>query len=136
MMFELTINGTNYPFNFGFGFLREVDKKVTVPVEGMKGITQNMGLRFIMARLIDGDVEAIVEVLDIANKGCDPRLTKNVLEAFIEDEGTDIDEVFETVMGFLKKANATKKAAADVLGLAEKEKAKREALEQASLGVV
>lgn len=132
-MFELTINGTNCPFNFGMGFLREMNKKVSIPVEGMKGVTQNVGFKFIMARLIDGDVEAMVDVLDLANKGCNPRLTKAAIEAFIEDEETDIDEVFETVMGFLKTANATKKAAVDVLDLAEKEKAKQEALEKARL---
>ena len=30
---ELTINGQVYQFNFGMGFLRDVNKKIQVPVE-------------------------------------------------------------------------------------------------------
>ena len=46
---------------------------------------------------------------------------------------TDIDEVFETVMGFLKTANATKKTTVDVIESVEKEKAKLEATERMRL---
>ena len=78
----------------------------------------------------DYDVEALVEVLFMANKGCDPRITMDGLDAFINDENTDIDEVFEKTLGFLKKANATKNATLDALNAIEKEKAKREAMEK------
>ena len=35
-MMELTINGTVYEFNFGMGFLREINKRVQTPVDGLK----------------------------------------------------------------------------------------------------
>ena len=57
---------------------------------------------------MDGDIESLVEILDVANKGHDPRITKNILDAYIDDETTDIDELFGKVMDFLSNANATK----------------------------
>ena len=32
-MFELTINEKVYQFNFGFGFMREIDPKITKKIE-------------------------------------------------------------------------------------------------------
>lgn len=108
-MMELTINGTVYEFNFGMGFLREINKRVQTPVDGLKGVDKNIGLQFTVASIIDGDVEALVDALDIANKGMSPRLTRQALDAYIDDADTDIDGLFTMVIDFLSKANATKK---------------------------
>ena len=129
-MYELEINGQMVPFNFGMGFLREINKRTSIPVEGMLNVRQNVGLRYSVAKLLDGDVEALVEVLDIANTGCDPRVTKKALDFFIDSEDTDIDEVFEKMLGFLKTANATRNVTLDVIKEVEKEKQKREAMER------
>lgn len=129
-MYELEMNGQMVPFNFGMGFLREINKKVSVPVEGMPGVKRDIGLRYSVSKLLDGDTEALVEVLDTANKGCDPRITRNLLDQFVDDADTDIDEVFEKVLGFLKKANATRKAALAVQEAVEKEREKQEAMEK------
>lgn len=107
-MFELTINNTVYQFNFGFGFLRDINKTYKSVDEKTKQ-ERELGLQYNIASLIDGDVEAIVTILDIANKGCDPRITRQDIEKYIEDENTNIDDLFETVMDFLSKANCTKK---------------------------
>lgn len=108
-MLELTINEKVYQFNFGIGFVREVNKTVKKPIDGMPDLTEDVGLAFTVAKLIDGDVITLVDALDIANKRFTPRITKNELEAYIESEDTDIDELFEEVLGFLERANATKK---------------------------
>ena len=108
-MMELTINGTVYEFNFGMGFLREINKRVQTPVDGLKGVDKNIGLQFTVASIIDGDVEALVDALDIANKGMIPRLTRQELDAYIDDPDTDIDGLFAMVIDFLSRANATKK---------------------------
>lgn len=129
-MYELEINGQAVPFNFGIGFLRDINKTVSAPVDGLKDVKQNIGLRYMVARLLDGDVEALVDVLEVANKGCDPRITKIALDTFVDNETTDIEEVFEKVLGFLKTANATKKATFAVIENVEKEKAKQEAMEK------
>lgn len=107
-MFELTINNTVYQFNFGFGFLRDINKTYKSVDEKTKQ-ERELGLQYNIASLIDGDVEAIVTILDIANKGCDPRITRQDIEKYIEDENTNIDDLFDTVIDFLSKANCTKK---------------------------
>lgn len=107
-MFELTINNTVYQFNFGFGFLRDINKTYKSVDEKTKQ-ERELGLQYNIASLIDGDVEAIVTILDIANKGCDPRITRKDIEKYIEDENTNIDDLFDSVMDFLSKANCTKK---------------------------
>lgn len=108
-MFELTINGQVYGFHFGMGFMRELNKRIKTPVEGVKNTEKNIGLQYMVAGVMDGDVEALVDVLDAANKGIVPRVSRDLLDAYIDDENTDIDKLFEDVLDFLKKTNATKK---------------------------
>lgn len=108
-MFEIVIDGVAYPLRFGMGFLREINQRVQVPVAGKAGVKNNVGLRHYVGRLIDGEVEALLDVIYLANKTETPRLTMLALEAWVEDEGTDIDEEFDRVMGFLRKANVSKK---------------------------
>lgn len=123
-MFELTINGVVYQFKFGMGFMREVNKRIGAPVDGLPDVKKNIGLQYYVAGVIDGDVEALVDVLDTANKGQSPRVTKALLDDYIDNECEDIDKLFESVVDFLKKANATKKTVATLLEAVEAEKAK------------
>ena len=103
-MMELTINEQIYGFNFGVGFLKEINKKVTMP-EKMKEV----GLKYYVAEMLDGDVLALIEILKTANVGTEPRVTEKMLSDYIDDESTDLDGLFEEVQDFLSKANATKK---------------------------
>lgn len=106
---ELTINGQVYQFNFGMGFLREANKRVSMPVEGMNGMKKDVGARYLIAQVLDGEVDSLVDLLDIANKGQNPRVTKALLDSYIDDPETNIDELFEKTKDFLSKANATRK---------------------------
>lgn len=124
-MFELTINNTVYQFNFGMGFMREANKRVKVPVANLPGVEKNFGLQYMVASIIDRDLEALVDALDMANKSFTPRVTRATLDNFIDNEETDIDELFESVMGFLKSANATKKVTQELLTTIESEKAEK-----------
>lgn len=108
-MMELTINGQVYQFNFGMGFLREANKRVSMPVEGMNGMKKDVGARYLIAQVLDGEVDSLVDLLDIANKGQNPRVTKALLDSYIDDPETNIDELFEETKDFLSKANATRK---------------------------
>lgn len=123
-MFELTINDQVYQFKFGLGFMREVNKQKSKPIDGMPNERQDVGLQFAVASLIDEDPVALVDILDVANKTEKPRVTKAALDAYIEDENTDIDALFKEVLDFLCRANATKKTALAVLEMVEAEKAK------------
>lgn len=121
-MFELTINNNVYQFNFGMGFLREVNKKVGTPVDGLPDVKKNIGLQYYIASVIDGDLEALVDILEVANKSQNPRVTRALLDSYIDDENTDIDELFGSVLDFLKSANATKRTAVALLEAIEEQK--------------
>lgn len=129
-MFELEINGQVYEFNFGMGFLRELNKRVSAPVDGLPDVKKNIGLQYVIAGVIDGDIEDLVEVLDCANRGKNPRVTKQLLDEYIDNENTDIELLFESVIDFLKSANATKKTTLSLLEELEKQKKKMEEKEK------
>ena len=107
MKFELIMNGQPYAFCFGMGFLKTINAKATTKVPN-SNYSINTGLKFIMAQVIDRDIEALAEVLMTANAGMTPRLKQKDLYEFLEDEDTDIDEVFDTVIDGVGKANVTK----------------------------
>lgn len=121
-MMELTINGQVYQFNFGMGFLREANKLVSSSVEGTN-VKKDIGARYMIARVIDGEADALVDLLDVANKGQNPRVTKAALDAYIDNSDTDIDQLFDDTMDFLGKANATKKMVAKMQEAIEEAKA-------------
>lgn len=125
-MYELQINQSTYEFNFGLGFMRVLNKTISVPVENIKGKTKEIGMQYKIAEVIDGDIEALEDVLLTANQGFSPRLERSELDKHIEDENTDIDELFEKVLGFLKSANATKKTTREILEEVEKQKQNQE----------
>ena len=126
-MFELTINDKVYQFNFGMGFLRDINKTLTTDIDGVKNAKKNIGLQFKLALLMDGDLETLVEVLDIANKGCEPRVKRTELDSYIDDSDTDIDGLIAEVLDFLRQNNATKKTMATLDEAIEREKAKQTA---------
>lgn len=120
-MFELEIKGQIYQFNFGMGFLREINKKINQPVDGLKDVKKDVGLGYTVLLLIDRDVEALVDTLFAANKGFDRRVTTALLDSYIDDPNTDIEELFVRVLDFLKSANATKKKTMELVEMAQKE---------------
>ena len=120
-MFELTIYNVVYHFNFGMGFMREINKKIGTPVDGLPDVKKNIGLQYYIAGIIDNDLEALVTVLEVANKNQKPRVTPAVLDSYIDDPDTDIDKLFESVLDFLKNANATRKTVANLLNLVEQQ---------------
>ena len=123
---ELTINGNVYQFSFNIGFLRNINKTITVDVDGMDGVKRNVGLRYSVGLLLDGDLETLVDVLELANKGQSTRLTKKAIEDYIDNADTDVDEVFDSVIEGLKQANATKKATLATIEAIKKAQAEQE----------
>lgn len=126
-MFELEIGGNIYQFKFGMGFMREVNKKISQPVDGLADVKKNIGLQYTIAGILDGDIEELVNALDVANKGMSPRVTKQLLDEYIDSECEDIEKLFEDVIDFLGKANATKKVTKNLQVAIEEEKAKAKA---------
>ena len=130
-MFELTINEKVYQFNFGIGFLRDIDATVTKPIDGVKGKVQNMGLQYAVGGVMDCNIIDIADVLLRANKGYEPRLTQAEVESYLESDSVNIEELSEKLLDFFKSANATKKLTLNLIEVVEKEKAKAEASENA-----
>lgn len=125
-MEELVINGQTYEFKFGIGFLRDMNKMIAVPVKEVPGMKKDVGFNYYVAEMLGGDVEALVMILNTANKGQNPRITPAALEAYVEDPDTDIDELFDKVKDFLLGANVTKKATRFLVEQVEKELAEAE----------
>lgn len=130
-MFELTINGVVYQFRFGMGFLREVNKTVVQTAQDNKNAKRNMGLQWVLGGVIDGDLESLVDILLIANKTEENRVTAKLLDYYIEEECTDVNVLFKEVLDFLRNANATKKTMASLDEMIAKENAKQEAEQKA-----
>lgn len=126
-MSELEMNGSIVQLNFGMGFLRKINREVSIPVDGAPGLKEDVGLRYAVGGLLEGDVNTLVNVLYTANTNCEQRVTKDFIDKFIEDETTDIDKVFEDVLGFLKNSNATKKGTISAIENVEKANKLREA---------
>lgn len=124
-MMELTINGQVYQFNFGMGFLREANKTVSEKISNATDKRKDVGATYMIAGIIDGDPEDLVDVLDLANKGQTPRVTRALLDSYVENPDTDIDQLFEDTLDFLEKANVTKKIAERLKKRIEEEKAKQ-----------
>ena len=122
-MMELTIDGQVYEFNFGMGFLKDVNGQKKQPVPGAPGITKNVGLSFAVASILDDDVEELVDLLYIANKGRSPRVTKDLLCKYIDQEDTNIDDLFEETRRFLSESNATGRITRKLIEEMEKQKA-------------
>ena len=110
---ELVINGKTYEFNFGMGFIRQIDPKHT---QTTSGVTQNIGLLVEMAKVIDGDLIALYECLRMANKGFTPRIEQADFDRWVEDADTDIEEVFRTVESFFANNNCCKTAYRKLMG--------------------
>lgn len=106
----ILMNGTLYEFNFGMGFIRDINKKVCQSVDGIKGFEDKIGATVYFTGVVNGDIECLETVLmTAANKKQDPPLTVDVLDAYIDDDATDIDKLFSDVTDFLSQANASKK---------------------------
>ncbi len=109
-MFEITIGGAVYKIKFGIGFVREVSSRRQIMLDN--GMKDDVGLEYVIAKIQEGDIITLADVLELGNKYAgEPRLTRAAIDAYLEDEATDIDRLFDDVLDFFGKSNATKKKA-------------------------
>lgn len=127
---ELTINGKVYQFKASIAFMRLANNLVEEKVDNTN-LAQKVGLRYLIAGLIDGDVEQLINALDFMNTGFDQRLTRKEIEDFIEDENVDVDGIFEMVLDFLSKANVSKRIYNALMEQVNREKARIKAMMKA-----
>ncbi len=105
---ELTINEKVYNFKFGIGFVRHLDGKSSI---NQNGVQFGIGLETLIPNLLTGNTVTLSDCLFAANMTENPRITQDQLDNYIDDDGTDIDFLFDSVLEELKKSNATKKKA-------------------------
>lgn len=127
---ELTINGKVYQFKASIAFMRLANNLVEEKVNNTN-LSQKVGLRYLIAGLIDGDVEQLINALDFMNTGFEQRLTRKEIEDFIEDENVNIDDIFGMVLDFLSKANVSKGTYNALIEQVKREKARIEAMMKA-----
>ncbi|WP_462336084.1 tail assembly chaperone [Holdemanella biformis] len=116
---EIEVNGEIYKLVAGFGFLHEVNKKLAVDVKSA-GTKKEIGLKYMVASIIDGDIDALVDCIFYMNSGQTPRLKKQQIESYLEDV-EDIDKVFEDVINFLSHANVCRKEVMQLMSVQEAE---------------
>ena len=76
----------------------------------MPGTTKEIGARYLIASVVvDQEPNALVDLLDLANKGENPRVTKAMLDSYIDSEEVDIDELMEKTKDFLFDCKLSKK---------------------------
>lgn len=117
-MYSIEINGKNYPLKFGFDFMRKMNKKMIRRDEGT-GKDEENGLEYVIAQIMDHNIEYLVEVIMTANATEDEKIDKKELIEWIENDDTDIDAIFEEIDSFFAKANCTKNAHRNVMLLVE-----------------
>ena len=117
---ELTIGNQVYEFKAGIGFMREANKRVVEKIDNTDTY-RGVGLTYLVAGIIDGDIDDLVDALDLMNKGMKPRVTRVQLEEYIE-EVDDIDKLFEDVLDFFANANVSKRIVKNLMERIEKAK--------------
>lgn len=127
---ELTINGKVYQFKASIAFMRLANNLVEEKVNNTN-LSQKVGLKYLIAGLIDGDVEQLINALDFMNTGFEQRLTRKEIEDFIDDENVNIDDIFEMVLDFLSKANVSKRTYNILMEQVNREKARIKAMMKA-----
>lgn len=118
---QISVNGKNIELNFGIRFVRELDKKFHLTLEGGKRI--GTGLEETVPLLFTGDILALEDIIQAAAWGADGTLAQEEMDDYL-DSVEDIDTLFETVLKELKNQNATRrKTLALVADLEERAKA-------------
>lgn len=116
---EIEVNGEIYQLVAGFGFLHEVNKKLAIDVQSTE-TKKEIGLKYMVASIIEGDIDALVDCIFYMNSGQSPRLKKTQIESYLEDV-EDIDKVFEDVINFLSHANVCRKEVMQLMSVQEAE---------------
>ena len=79
---EIEVNGEIYQLVAGFGFLHEVNKKLAIDVQST-GTKKEIGLKYMVASIIEGDIDALVDCIFYMNSGQSPRLKKTQIESYL-----------------------------------------------------
>ena len=125
-MYTKEINGKLCDFNFGLGFVRDIDKRTVVDGEDKQ--KHKMGLTYAIAGLMDCDCEALIDCLAIGSKYAPgDTLDKKDIETWMDSKDFDLVKECEELLDFFGKCSFTRKKTEELKDAVEKDKALKEA---------
>lgn len=131
-MYTKEIGGKLYEFNFGLGFVREIDKAVLI--DGDDKREHKMGLTYAIAGLMDCDYEKLIDCLVIGSKFAPgDTLSRAEIETWMESEEFDLEKECEELLDFFGKCSFTKRKTEDLKKAVERDKEIKEAQYQSQL---
>lgn len=131
-MYTREINGKLCEFNFGLGFVREIDRRRLV--EGEDKQKHKMGLTYAIAGLMDCDYEALIDCLLIGSKYAPGEtLRREEVESWIDTEEIDLEKECNELLDFFVKCSFTRKKTEELKEAVTRDKALKEAQYAAQL---
>lgn len=104
---DITINKKNYSLKFGVKFVRKIDTQLPLERDGIKF---GMGLvAKVIPELTTGNTNTLSKVILWANETEKPKLDQDMVDNYIDD-CTDIEKLFDEVLGAIKESNSGKLA--------------------------
>lgn len=100
---QLTINDKDYQFIFGYGFIKELNRRYTIHE---KGLSLKAGLDTTLANFFNNDIETLVEMLKVGNLTETPKISEKELAEYVAE--SDIEKLFDEVLEELKKSGFTR----------------------------
>lgn len=131
-MYTKEINGKLCEFNFGIGFVREIDKQKLV--DGDDKQKHKMGLTYAIAGLMDCDFEKLIDCFVIGSKYAPgEELSRKEIEEWMDSEEFDLEKECGDLLDFFRKCNFTKKKTEELDQAVSRDKELREAQYQGRL---
>ncbi len=131
-MYTREINGKLCEFNFGLGFVRDIDKQKLV--DGDDKQKHKMGLTYAIAGLMDCDFEKLIDCLVIGSKYAPGEtLSREEIEKWMDSEGFDLEKECEDLVDFFGKCSFTRKKTEDLKQAVSRDREIKEAQYQGQL---
>lgn len=131
-MYTKEINGKLCEFNFGIGFVREIDKQKLV--DGDDKQKHKMGLTYAIAGLMDCDFEKLIDCFVIGSKYAPGEdLSRKEIEEWMDSEDFDLEKECGDLLDFFRKCSFTKKKTEELDQAVSRDKELREAQYQGRL---
>lgn len=111
-MKQIEINGKKYDLHFGIDFIREMDKRYEVKGNG---VAFGMGVQSAVIYLQDMNPVIIADIILSATHTLKSIPSLIDIEAWIEEQGDNLEKVFEDFLSALKNAPMTKLKVAKTL---------------------
>lgn len=104
-MKQIEINGKKYDLHFGLDFIREMDKRYEAKGDGL---TFGMGVQSAVLYLKDFNPVVLADIILSATHTLKTIPSLADIEAWIEEQGDNLEKTFDDFLSTLKTAPMTK----------------------------